>query len=118
MVTLSGPADCTRRGARMNAPETGEVSPIAARALTGAAERDGQLHHVAVLGGRGRRVGAGGRRRGRGDVSAGGPVLRGARRAAARSLRPAVDDEPAHRGRLATGDGPPGGRVLRRVAAV
>jgi len=53
-----------------------------------------------------------GRGWGRGDLSAGGPVLRGARRAAARSVRPAVDDEPAHRGCLSRGNGPQGSGPL------
>src|SRR4029077_15715795 len=46
---------------------------------------EGHLGAVVVLGGRGRGVGACGGGWGRGDLPAGGPVLRGARRAAARS---------------------------------
>ena len=49
---------------------------------------------------------------GRGDLPAGGPVLRGARRAAPRPVRPAVDDEPAHRGCPGRGNGPQGTGLL------
>ena len=44
--------------------------------LPGAAGRDGDLCHVAVLGRCGRGMGARGRRGGRGDLPTGGPVLR------------------------------------------